>query len=142
MLSAEIDFHEVFRISPTAMALLTADFEFIDANEEFLAAMGHKLEDLIGHNIFEVLPKMPSEPGNPKWTALEAALTSRHREVHKLTRYDIEDQAHPGEFEERYWSSAVTPVLGLGGEVDVLEMSIRDVTPIIREFRRMQAEDA
>jgi PAS domain S-box-containing protein len=141
MLAVEIDFHEVFKVSATAMALLTADFEFLDANEEFLEAAGHKLDDLIGHNIFEVLPKMPSEPGNPKWTALEAALTSRKREADKLIRYDIEDPAHPGEFQERYWSSIVTPVLGLGGEVEVLELSAREVTAVIAEFRRVQAED-
>ena len=63
MLSEEIDFHQIFKINPTAMALLTADFEFIDANDAFLAAIGHRLEDLIGRNAFEVVPKMPEDPG-------------------------------------------------------------------------------
>ncbi len=139
MLSEEIDFHDIFKISATAMALLTPNFEFIDANDEFLAAIGHPLEDLIGHNVFEVMPKMPEDPGgNPKWTALEAALTTRRREVYKLERYDIEDPARPGVFEERYWSSIVTPVLGLGGEVEVLELSAREVTPIIGQFQALQ----
>jgi PAS domain S-box-containing protein len=123
------------------MALLTADFEFIDANDAFLAATGHALEDVIGRNAFEVLPKMPEDPGGkPKWTALEAALTTKRREVYQLQRYDIEDPDHPGVFEERYWSSIVTPVRGLSGEVEVLEMSAREVTPIISQFESMQAE--
>jgi PAS domain S-box-containing protein len=139
MLSEEIDFHDLFKINATAMALLTPNFEFIDANDEFLAAIGHPLEDLIGRNVFEVMPKMPEDPGgNPKWTALEAALTTRRREVYKLERYDIEDPARPGVFEERYWSSIVTPVLGLGGEVEVLELSAREVTPIIGQFQSLQ----
>jgi PAS domain S-box-containing protein len=141
MLSEEIDLHQIFKINPTAMALLTADFEFIDANDAFLAAIGHPLEDLIGRNAFEVVPKMPADPGgNPKWTALETALTSRRREVHQLHRYDIEDPAHPGVFEERYWSSIVTPVLGRGGQVEVLELSAREVTPIIRQYQSLHAE--
>ena len=66
MLSEEIDFHDIFKISATAMALLTPNLEFIDANDEFLAVIGHPLEDLIGHNAFEVMPKMPEDPGgNP-----------------------------------------------------------------------------
>ena len=139
MLSEEIDFHHLFRVNPTAMALVTPDFQFIDANNEFLAAIGHPLEDLIGHNVFEVVPKMPEDPGGkPKWTALEAALTTRRREVYKLERYDIEDPARPGVFEERYWSSIVTPVLGLGGEVEILELSAREVTPIIAQFQSLQ----
>jgi PAS domain-containing protein len=139
MLSEEIDFHDLFKIHSTAMALVTPDFEFIDANDEFLAATGHPLEDLIGHNVFEVMPKMPEDPGgSPKWTALEAALTTRRREVYPLERYDIEDPARPGVFEERYWSSIVTPVLGLGGEVGILELSTREVTPIIAQFQSLQ----
>jgi hypothetical protein len=141
MLSEEIDFHKIFKVYPTAMALLTADFTFIDANDAFLVAIGRELEDLVGRNAFEVVPKMPEDPGGcPKWTALEAALTTKEREVNRLTRYDIEDPAHPGVFVERYWSSAVTPVLAEGGEVEVLELSAREVTPIISEFRSLQAE--
>jgi PAS domain S-box-containing protein len=139
MLSEEIDFHEIFKINPTAMALLTADFEFVDANEAFLQAIGHSLEEVIGRNAFEIVPKMPDDPGgDSKWTTLEAALTSRRREAFQLERYDIEDPAHPGVFAERYWSTIVTPVLGLGGEVELLELSAREVTPIINQFRSLQ----
>jgi PAS domain S-box-containing protein len=137
MLSEEIDFHEVWKIHPTAMALLTADFEFIDANDEFLSAIGHKLEDVVGRHAFDVLPKVPDSTSEPMWTALEQALTTKRRAVYRLHRYDIEDPDHPGVFEERYWASVVTPILGLGGEVDVLEMSAREVTPIIAEFRSL-----
>ena len=143
MLSEEIDFYQIFKINPTAMALLTADFEFIDANDAFLAAIGHPLEDLVGHNAFEIVPKMPEDPGgNPKWTVLEAALTSGRREVQQLHRYDIEDPAHHGVFEERYWSSVVTPVLNSRGQVEVLELSAREVTPIISQYQSLQAEAA
>jgi PAS domain S-box-containing protein len=139
MLAQDVDFHEIFKISPTAMALFTADLDFIDANEEFLEAAGHPLDDLVGRNAFAVLPKMPQDPGNPKWTALEAALTSGEREVYVLTRYDIEDPARPGQFRERYWSSVVTPLHGLDGKVEVLELSAREVTAIIEQFRTMSA---
>jgi hypothetical protein len=42
--------------------------------------------------------------------------------------------------EERYWSSIVVPVHGLGGEVDLLELSAREVTPIIDQFKKLQGE--
>lgn len=141
MLSEEIDLHKIFKINPTAMALLTADFEFIDANEEYLAAIGRPLEEVVGRNAFELLPKMPADPGgNPKWTALEAALTSGRREAYQLERYDIEDPSHPGVFAERYWSAIVTPILGQDGQVEVLELSARELTPIICQFRSLQVE--
>lgn len=140
MLAQDVDFHAIFKIHPTAMALFTAEFEFIDANDEFVAAGGHPLGDLLGHNAFEVFPKMPYEAGNPKWTALEAAATSGNREILKLSRYDIEDPAHRGVFNERYWSSVVTPLRGGKGEIEFLELSAREVTPIIDQFQELQAE--
>jgi PAS domain-containing protein len=141
MLAEEIDFYQVFRLHPTAMALLTADLEFIDANDEFLAATGHDLEELIGQKIFAVLPKMPPDRGGyPKWTALEEAQASGRRESLQLERYDIEHPASPGVFQERYWSSAVTPVRGRDGHVEILELSVREVTPIIDEFKKLLAQ--
>jgi PAS domain-containing protein len=137
MLAEDIDFHDIFKINPTAMALFTADFDFIDANDEFLLAAGHPLEALIGRNAFEMVPKMPSEAGNPKWTALEAALTSGRREIYRLTRYDIEDPGQGGVFRERYWSSMVTPLRGIDGRIEVLELSARELTPIIEQFRTL-----
>jgi PAS domain S-box-containing protein len=142
MLSQEVDFHQIFRISETAMALLTADFAIVDANDEFLSASGRRLEELVGHNIFELFPKMPADPGgDPKWTVLEAALTSGQREVFELARYDIEDPDRPGVFHERYWTAVVTPLRGASGEIEMLELSGREVTAIIDKFRALQAEE-
>ena len=142
MLSEEVDFHNIFKISSTAMALLTADLVIVDANDEFVASCGRPLEALVGHNMFELFPKMPADPGgDPKWTVLEAALTSGKREVDELSRYDVEDPERPGEFKERYWTAVVTPLRGASGEIEMLELSSREVTAIIEKFRALQAEE-
>ena len=107
----EVDFHEVFKVSAMATALLTPDLVIIDANDEFLDAVGRSLDEVVGQYVFRHFPKMPVDPAKPKWTALEAALISGEREVLRLTRYDFEDPGSPGVFEERYWSSVVTPRL-------------------------------
>ena len=92
MLAQEIDFHEIFKIHPTGMVLLSADLVILDANDEFLSAMGRKLEDLIGHNFYDEFPKLPEDPGGrPKWTALDEAMTSGRRQCDQLLRYDLED---------------------------------------------------
>jgi PAS domain-containing protein len=93
-LAQEIDFHDIFKLSPTAMALLTGDLVFIDANDAFLDVVRRPLEDLAGHNFFERFPKMPPDPGgHPMWTALERAMTSGRRECDRLIRYDVEGPA-------------------------------------------------
>lgn len=141
MLAEDIDFYQVFKIHPTSMLLLTADLEIVDANQEFLEESGRQLEDLIGHNIFEEFPKMP-EPSNGyrSWSALEATMASGRREDNLLFREDIEDPDHPGVFVEHYWSSVAQPIRGRDGHVDMIEFSLRDVTPLIREYRVLQSE--
>ena len=124
------------------MALLTADLEFVDANKELLAIAGRPLEDLLCRNFFDVFPKMPEDPGGyPKWTALEAAMTSGRRKVARLTRYGVEDPGHPGVFEARYWSCVVQPIRASSGIVVLLECSVLDLTPVIAQYKAMQADE-
>lgn len=141
MLAHQIDFHRMYKVRPTAMALLTPDLEIIDMNDQFEAYVGRSLEEVVGRNIFEVTPKMPEESGGlPRWTPLEAAMTSGRREAAELIRYDVEDRDHPGAFEERYWAAMAQPIRGPDGQVEVIELSAHDITPIITQFRAMQAD--
>jgi PAS domain-containing protein len=141
MLAEQIDFERLYKIRPTAMALLRADLTVVDINEEFQADAGLPVEDIVGHNIFEVMPKVPTHPGGfPMWTPLEQAMTSGRREVTKLIRYDLEDRQDPGVFVEHWWAAVAQPLLSLDGEVELIELSARDVTPIISQYQAMQAE--
>jgi len=142
MLAQPIDFYRMYKVSPTAMALLTPDLTVIDINDEFQANVGLPLEEIIGHNIFEVTPKVPEDSGgDPTWTPLEEAMTSGRRESAKLMRYDVEDPDHPGVFVERYWAAVAQPIPGADGQVEVIELSAQDVTPIISQFQAMQAHE-
>jgi PAS domain-containing protein len=139
MLAHEIDFHEVFRLGPTAMALLTADLAFIDANDAFLGETDRTLDDLIGHNFFEVFPKQ--YPGMGFRNALEEAITTEKRCGHLLCRYDIDEPGQPGSARERYWSVDVQPVRGSDGVLQAVELSARNITEVVSAFRAVQAEE-
>jgi PAS domain-containing protein len=140
MLAQDIDFHEIFRLGPTAMAVLTADLFFVDVNDQFLAEAGRPLEELVGHNFFEVFPKMPADLGDTERIVLEEAFDTGRRAQVTLGRYDVEDPAHAGTFSKHYWSSVVQPVRGLDGRVEVYELSVRNLTPVIAQYKAMWAE--
>jgi PAS domain-containing protein len=140
MLAQEIDFHKLYKFSPTAMALLTPDLEIIDINDEFQVCVSRPLEDVVGRNIFDVTPKMPEDSSGPQWTPLEAAMTSGRREAAQLMRYDVEDPENPGVFAERYWAAVAQPVRGADGHVEVIELSAQDITPIVAQLRAMRAD--
>jgi PAS domain-containing protein len=121
---------------------VTSELTIIDAHEEFEGYAGRPLAEVVGHNIFEVMPTAPVEPGcTPMWTPLEEAMTSGRREVTGLLSYDLEDPHDPGAFIEHWWAAVAQPLLGLAGEVEVIELSFRDVTPIISQSKARQAED-
>jgi PAS domain-containing protein len=111
----------------------------LDVNYNWLNTLGRSSDELLGQDVFTVFPKMPRGPEGPGVTALEFAAVSRRREVTHLTRYDFEDPGRPGVFEERYWSSVVTPLRTPDGQVEILELSAREVTSIISDFRSLQA---
>ena len=69
-------------------------------------------------------------------------MTSGCHEGCELTRRDIQNPANPGVFEERYWSSSIRPLRGLDGQVEMLEFSAREVTPVIEQYERLKAERA
>ena len=142
MLAQEIDFHEIFKIHPTGMLLLTADLVILDVNDEFLDDVGRNLEDLIGHNFYDEFPKLPADPGgSPKWTALDEAMTSGRRQCDELIRYDREDPDHPGVFTERWVTALAQPVHGSDGRIQVIELSVRDITPVIDHYRALCREE-
>jgi len=121
------------------MAVLTADLQFVDANDQFLAEAGRELQELIGHNIFEVFPKMPADLGDTERTVLEEAFDTGRRAYLALARYDLEDPVQAGAFVETYWSAVAQPIRGLDGQVEMYELSLRNMTPVIAEFKAMQA---
>jgi PAS domain-containing protein len=139
MLAEEIDFHNLFKIHPTAMLLLTADLRIVDANDVFLAEIGRPLEELIGRNVYEEF--QPGDcAGHPKWTALDEAMTSGRRQCDLLTRYDIEDPDHPGVFTEHWFTTLAQPFRGSDDAVQMIEVSMRDITPVIDQYRALCEE--
>src|SRR5260370_11381521 len=100
----------MYKVGPTAMALLTPDLEIIDMNDEFQAYVGRPLEEVAGRNIFEITPKMPEDcGGEPMWTPPGAAMTSGRRGAANLMRYDVEDPGHPRAVLERYLGAVAPP---------------------------------
>jgi len=139
MLAQELDFREIFKMSQTGMALLSSDLVFIDANDEFIEHSGRPIEQLVGRNFYDVFPKMPQDrSGEPRWFALEEAMTSGRREAQHLIRYDVQNPG-TGVFDERYFSTRVQPIRAANGQVEAYEMSILEVTPVIEAYLALQA---
>ncbi len=82
---------------------------------------------------------MPADLGDTERMVLEEAFDTGRRAQVTLGRYDVEDKACPGTFLRHYWSSVVQPVRGLDGQVEVYELSVRNLTPVIAQYEVRRA---
>ncbi|MFG2986605.1 PP2C family protein-serine/threonine phosphatase [Streptomyces sp. NPDC048258] len=132
----ETDYQAVFHALPGAVALLTPDLVYQDANEAFLSMSGRPREQVIGRYLFDVFPENPDDPASSGMRNLQASLqrvaATGERDTMALQRYDVEYPDRPGVWEERYWSPVNVPVLAPDGTVALLLNRVEEVTELIR----------
>ncbi|GAA3071335.1 PP2C family protein-serine/threonine phosphatase [Streptomyces glomeratus] len=129
-----IDYAAVFQALPGAVALVTPQLIYADANAEFLRLRGLPREQVIGHFVPEDHPeKAPAEPLLLRVLAsLRQAADTGERSIVALQRYDREDPDQPGVWHERYFNMTNIPVFGPDGRVALLLHRAEDVTELFR----------
>src|SRR5215475_7704675 len=143
MTMTDINYQAVFEALPGPTALLSCEFTIIDANDDYLAAVGRERAEIVGQNIFIAFPTNSRAPGDSGAENLRASLESvvatGEMDRMDLIRYDIEVPGQPGVFEERYWAVVNSPVMGPGGEPDVIVHRAADATATVRQVIQSQA---
>jgi PAS domain-containing protein len=138
----QVDYRAIFKSIPAVMVALNRDFSIVDVSDETAELAGRKPDDLVGRDIFATFRPNPSDPGEPGprdlRASLESVLATGVRNVMPLTRYDLEDPATPGEFDERYWAIVNIPVMA-DGRVDLIIFRALDMTHVIRAARLMNS---
>ncbi|WP_018544106.1 PP2C family protein-serine/threonine phosphatase [Streptomyces sp. LaPpAH-108] len=139
-----IDYAAVFQALPGAVALLSPDLVFVDANLAFLRQAGRDREQVVGRYLFDAFPDNPGNPGASGARNLEASLRRvvRTREIDTmaLQRYDVESTEQGGRWVERYWSPVNAPVFAPDGHIAVLIHRVEEVTELLRVTGRPDAE--
>jgi hypothetical protein len=129
-----VDYAAVFQALPGAVALVTPQLVYADANTEFLRLRGLAREQVVGHFVPEDQPeKDPAEPLLLRVLAsMRQAAGTGERSIVALQRYDMPDPHQPGVWHERYFNMTNIPVFGSDGRVALLLHRVEDVTELIR----------
>ncbi|MGW0764739.1 PP2C family protein-serine/threonine phosphatase [Streptomyces sp. NPDC002676] len=129
-----VDYAAVFQALPGAVALVTPELIYADANPAFLRLRGLPREQVVGHFLPEDHPdKAPAEPLLLRVLAsLRRTAGTGERSIVALQRYDMEDPDQPGVWHERYFNLTNVPVFGPDGRVTLLLHRVEDVTDLIR----------
>jgi PAS domain-containing protein len=137
----DINYQAVFVAFPGPTALLSCDFTILDANDDYLAAVGREREELVGQNIFVAFPTNTRAPGGVDnlRASLESVVVTGEMDRMDLIRLDIEVPGRSGVFEERYWAVVNSPVMGPGGQPSVIVHRAADATATVRQVMQSQA---
>jgi PAS domain S-box-containing protein len=131
----EVDFAAVFEDLPVACALISPDLVFIEMNRAYEQLARRPRNELIGRDIFQVLPGDASGANARHWrAALEWVLTERQPYIMPWTRYDLSAPEHPEHSDRRFWSTVNAPLLGPDGEVAMVMHRVEDITAFIEQL--------
>jgi PAS domain S-box-containing protein len=140
-LSAE-DYNSVFDKSPVAKLLLAVDkpsYTILDVNSAYLETTNSDRQTLVGYPVFGAFPGNPTdeESKNIERTVFSFDEAIRNKQPHTMYnyRYDIPIRG-TDQFEERYWTTSNTPILGKDGDVKFLIHSPLNVTRIFKMEER------
>jgi PAS domain-containing protein len=139
----QIDYRAAFKCLPGAVALLTPDLVILDVSDGYLDAAGCGPDRILGRKILEAFPENPRDPDDtgPRdlRASLESVLATGQPDFISTTKYDVEDQGRPGEFEERYWAIANVPVRDAWGQTTMIIHMAHEKTSIVHEARSANA---
>ncbi|MBD2776982.1 ATP-binding protein [Iningainema tapete] len=142
-----LDFKTLFESAPGLYLVLTPDGKIVAVSDAYLHATMTKREEILGRELFDVLPENFDEQTVTKVNNLRASLNSvrQNRVPHKMGihKYDISRSEFTTDgAEQRYWSQVNSPVFGANNEITHIIHSIEDVTEFVLEMARERQESA
>jgi PAS domain S-box-containing protein len=131
------DYQALFRASPYPYLVMKPDLTIVGASGAYLRSVQRTEEDIVGRYVFDAFP---AEEGNAEATdigevkaSLLRALAKGEPDTTAFVRYAVEVDTPEGKkYEERYWSTVHTPVLGEDGQPILVFQNPVDVTELYR----------
>jgi PAS domain-containing protein len=145
MSGPQIDYADLYRQIPVAVAVLTPEFVIADVNLAFLRQNGRVREELLGRDFFDAFPDNPWDPGATGVRNVRASmrrvLATGQPDYAEFQKHDLEIPGSPGQFARRYWSLVNAPVFGTDGRVALIAFCVEEVTDRMRRFMSVLTAD-
>ena len=128
-----LEFQALFRATPYPYLVMSPDLTVIGASGAYLRSVHRTEEEIVGRYVFDAFP---AEEGNEEASNISEVKASMLRALAKgepdttaFVRYAVEVNTPEGKkYEERYWSTVHTPVLGEDGKPILVFQNPVDVT--------------
>jgi len=131
------DFQALFRVTPYPYLVMSPDLTIMAASGAYLRSVQRTEEEIVGRYVFDAFPQDPANPETTNIAEVKAsllrALAKGEPDTTAFVRYAVPVHTAQGmHFEERYWSTVHTPVLGADGQPILVFQNPVDVTELYR----------
>jgi signal transduction histidine kinase/FixJ family two-component response regulator len=134
-MSDMIDSQKLFDSAPAPLMVLDRELKYVAANQAYLSATSLRRDEIIGRNVFEVLPR-DTDPADAHSAgklreSLERVLASRMPDLLAMLVQPISRPSERGPvLEKRVWSYSHKPLLDAAGNVAFILQHAVDVTDL------------
>ena len=131
------DYQALLRASPYPYLVMTPDLTIVAASGAYLRSVRRTEDEIVGRYVFDAFPENPADPDATNIAEVKAsllrALAKGEPDTTAFVRYAVPVQTPDGPgFEERYWSTVHTPVMGEDGRPILVFQNPVDVTELYR----------
>jgi len=120
-----------FQYTLTQIAFLDRDFNFLRVNDTFAKARGREVSEFPGRNYFDLYPS----DAQPTFEEVVGK-----RKPHQAFARPLE-YAHAPDRGVTYWNWTLVPILDETGEVEMLVLSLNDVTERVRAIEALRRNE-
>lgn len=125
---------EIFEELPDAYLILNRNFIIMDVNQAYLKITRTQKNDILGHPIFDALPvNRDAHDGlEDLKNSLIRVLETKSPDTMLVQKYNIQNPfVKGGGYEERYWSTLHSPILGEDKNVKYIIHRVQDITEMV-----------
>jgi len=131
----KLDYEAIFRASPYPYLVMDNNLVVLDANNAYLRSTHATKEAIVGKYVFDAFPSNPDDPSSTSIaevkTSLEKAIATGMPDITPFLRYAVpKTRGDTNEFDEKYWSTVSTPILGEDGKTAFVVQHPIDVTDL------------
>jgi PAS domain S-box-containing protein len=141
---ANTELQSLFESLPGLYLILTPDLKIVTASDAYMKATLTTLEDILGRNLFDVLPDNPDDPRTKAVANLQASIDrviqTRTANTMPISRHDI--RGLDGVFVERHWSSINSPIFGADRRIKYIVHRVEEVTEFVTQKSRSANDTA
>ena len=134
-------FRALFESTAGAYVVIQPEtYEVVAASEAYLRASRMTRDQIVGRNLFDVFPEVPSDPTENAIRNLRLSLArvkaTGRGDALPVQHYPLRRPPEEGgALEDRYWSPMNSPVFGPGGELAFIVHRVDDVTAFVQTQR-------